>query len=192
MRAKIARPPQPLSVLSCLAEQLDAHYIGLDHGIACHQATFCFFYMAAYRTLPTQDQLLDAPVFVNNLLKLPSRLLLQNSMKNHAKEGLKASTTGALVKPGSVVIFCKTNNLYAASHSCVAKTSSSLAGYNQKSWYNEGGEEGKYSLNSTKTKIWSKDDKTIATRPGELSAITCKLFAIPEEDARKTLEAIID
>jgi hypothetical protein len=180
----------PVSVVSCLHDQLDTHYSGELKGVACHQGTFCFFYLAIYGELPSVDQLNDAPTFVANLLNSPSKTLLQQSKKTFKPEHLKIRETGTLVKPGSAIIFCKNTERLAAAHSCVAQKSSELAGYNQKGWYEKGGEEGKWSVHGTDQINWTPEDKTLARWGSGLGA-DYKLFAIPEAEARIVLEAIV-
>lgn len=118
-------------------KKIEKDYVGIPK--TCHMATTYWLFEEAFGRPPTQDEFLDLggiQVFVRSLI--PLGVALQQSISIQATARLKVKKTGALVMPGSVVIFCYKGD---AGHSCTATLGHRLAGYNQTDWFTSKGEE---------------------------------------------------
>lgn len=160
-------------------KEIETDYGGVAR--SCHFATTYWLFQEAFDRAPSLQELIglgNAQLFITSLLA--KAVALQDSTATHAAARLKVKKNGALVMAGSVIIF---SHGHTAEHSCVARTSQRVAGYNQTDWFTSAGTPNGFTEHDTAHIKWKT--KHLSERFGK----EYKLFAVYESDALKAIKA---
>jgi len=148
----------------------DASNNFLGFKVQCHQATLIWLYHATYGHLPAK---LD-----DILAKMTGTAAVMARMARRGVQLRAEYRLGVPLVPGSVLTFEKDGEV---KHSCVVKTTTTIAGYNQMQWFREDGSRTKgisssYSIHQKVDINWVQPFPS-STVNG--SGYICRLMMVP-------------
>lgn len=148
---------------------------------SCHNATSCWLYHALRGTPATAKAFNDFGYKV--------QITLNQMASQHGKPLNKAVFGSLSLTPGTVIVFFENGS---AGHSCVAKTSKIIAGYNQTEWFSGySGIANAYTEHNTEHISWVGGAMQNRVQRTNYAHHQFDLVGVPEQQALRAMDDML-